>query len=181
MLDARTQRKRREKLENLQRTVELGKCNVQKLEEEMCQLKSNESLRLAALPPKTWFTPSIPLPPSWSPEPATAEVNLITELANEMTEEDLKVLDGTVETEIADFWAISSCGIDTTSDCGRYKWRDPFIPTGKQHNILVRRWHPWHREGAQVSVIRCARRIKRNPHRTKPYKQVRRRRLSSRF
>ena len=137
MLDARARRKRREKLpRQTAQTVEQSRREVETMEEELRQLNSIESLGPAATPPRTWFMPSSPRPPGWSPDSSTAKINLTSELINELTEEDPKqmVLDGTVETAAADSGATSSCGVDTTSDCGRYKWKDPFVPTGKPSN-----------------------------------------------
>ena len=192
MLEARARRKRCEKLDKLQRTIKQRRHEVETMEEELRQLDSVESPGPAATPSRTGFTPSLPCPPGWSPDPSTAKVNLTSELINELTEEELKqmVLDGTVETGVADSGATSSCGVDTTSDCGRYKWRDQFVPTGKASNKVFQ-----YREGAlgvgkELKHLPCdvsTRRGKRNPHRAGPteppdqHKQVCRRELRTRF
>ena len=138
MLDARAWRKRREKLDKLQRTIKQSRHDVETTEEELRQLDSVESPEPAATSPRTWFTPNLPRPPGWSPDFSKTKVNLTSELINELTEEELKqmVLDGTVETAISDSGATSSFGVDTTSDCGRCKWQDPFVPTGKPSNKI---------------------------------------------
>ena len=60
------------------------------------------------------------------------------EYINELTEQEMKqiVLDGTLETAIADSGATSSCGKESISECGTYRLKDPFASTGRPSNKL---------------------------------------------
>ena len=56
-----------------------------------------------------------------------------------MSENQLKqlVINGEIDTAIADAGASSSCGVPWTSECGEYKLKDdPFTETGRKSNKI---------------------------------------------
>ena len=79
---------------------------------------------------------ALPMPPTWKAEPTNvAWVNA----AQCISEDQLKqmVINGEIETAIADAGASSSCGMPLVSDCGEYELKNnPFTETGRKSNKI---------------------------------------------
>ena len=85
--------------------------------------------------------PSPPEPPQWKQQRTQQQHNPTCELINQITEQELKqmVLEGTIETGMADSGATSSCGKQMLSQCGRYQLdTSALITTGLPSNKVFR-------------------------------------------
>ena len=104
------------------------------LEDEMKQQQAPHE------PAKTdCFVPSMPQPPAWKRKENIT--NPTCEIVNTITDEQLKqmVIEGSVETGIADSGATSSCGKNLFSDCGDYRLdTSSLVATGLHSNKVFR-------------------------------------------
>ena len=141
MIRARAQRKRNTRLRKLAHQKESGSLKVQLLEKALFSLEESMAEQQQPHQPTemTWYAPTLPHPPAWTQEQIKSS-NPTCDLVNNITEAELKqmVLNGTIETGIADSGATSSCG-KVLSKCGGYGLNtSSLVSTGLPSNKIFR-------------------------------------------
>ena len=117
MLDSRAQRKHTNKLQKWAKQSEESHAIIEQCEAQLRAIaEAQDQVPTTEEPPQTrWYQPSMPAPPAWSKAKETENPTLA--LVNSITEKSLKqmVLDGSIDTAIADSGASSSCAKETTT------------------------------------------------------------------
>ena len=133
----RVARKRRQKLERLERTkssAEYALCILQQqLADQartLTEINQGSTAARHSTSEGTQQEVPLPLPPTWQPQQH--------ETAAALSEAELKelTLAQKVPTAIADAGATSNCGMEYQSECGQFTLTSPFLHTGKESNKI---------------------------------------------